>query len=168
MINSRAPGVVMTLLGLCHWSRALITVLDKSQDKSSCLPDCEIHKTGPTGLMKNQINPVKLCQEEALLVFTTEQICLTFGLHALFKATLMADAEFGECYSITFPPNPRDPAATSVLHASAKTTALPGVYLLIISCEKGWLKKLLYSWKCWLISLLWEKSPSLIQIKSAV
>lgn len=70
---------------------------------------------------------------------------------------------WGKCYSISILRIllPR-------LHRLPQLKHLPGVYQLIIRLREALDEKLLYSWRCWLISLLWETLPSLIQIKSAV
>lgn len=78
---------------------------------------------------------------------------------------LMEEAEgfWGKCYSISILRIllPR-------LHCLPQLKHLPGAYQLIIRLREALDEKLLYSWRCWLISLLWETLPSLIQIKSAV
>lgn len=60
---------------------------------------------------------------------------------------------WGECYSISFLPNPLDPPATSVLHGSAKTTGLPGVYVLIIKLWGALVIKSCFNVQFWFASV---------------
>lgn len=124
-----------------------------------CRTSARWFHTGRQPLKQRQVDP----RLSAL------SVCLTFGLHALLRGTLTAAAEFGESV-IKLASHLILGILMPILYCMAQLKRASSLVFIcsLSACEKRWMKKLLYSQRCCLISVLRERLPSLIKIKRAV